>query len=53
VDVQGSLFLVCIVLMCAVALRSVKRAKDVVWVVALWVVVSALYMGLLAIFGAQ
>jgi hypothetical protein len=46
------LFLVGIVLMCAVALLSVRRAEDMVWVLAVWVIAVALYLGLKAILGA-
>jgi hypothetical protein len=58
VDVQSLMFLVMVLLMWAVVLRSlgpVKRARDLLrdllLVVAFWAVVAALYSGLLAIFG--
>ncbi len=50
-NVQGLMMLVVVLLMWAVVLPSVKRARDLLLVVSFWVFVAALYRGLLAIFG--
>jgi len=51
------LFLVGIVLLCVVALLSVKRAENMLVVLAIWVILYLLSVGLMfvveAVFGAQ
>jgi hypothetical protein len=46
VDVQSLMFLVMVLLMWAVVLPSVKRARDLLLVVSFWAIVAALCRGL-------
>jgi hypothetical protein len=48
--VENILFVVGMVLLCVVALLSVKRAEDLFVVLAVWIILVALYLGLKAIF---
>ena len=52
-DIQSLMFVVMVLLMWAVVLPSVNRARDLLLVVSFWAIVAALYSGLLAFFGAE